>query len=79
MASSDEPVQARATYKVHERSEGVTKCGKDDCRKVPAAPTSLSPPHLPDAGASMLRWVWVQLCHRVAEQMGAGVPFSRVP
>ena len=47
MASSDEPVQARATYKVHERSEGVTKCGKDDCRKVPAAPTSLSPPAPP--------------------------------
>lgn len=65
--------------KVYECFERVTKCREDDCRKVPTAPRSLSPLHLLDAGVSVLRWVWGQLGHGGAGQMGTGVPFSRVP
>lgn len=65
--------------KVYECFERVTKCGEGDCRKAPAAPKSLSPLYLPDAGLSVLRRVWAQLCPRVAERRGAGVALSRVP
>lgn len=43
------------------------------------APKSLS--HLPllETGVSVLRWVWAPLSQRVAENVGAWVPISRVP
>lgn len=43
------------------------------------APKSLS--HLPllETGVSVPRWVWAPLSQRVAENVGAWVPISRVP
>lgn len=46
---------------------------------MPTAPKSRSHLHLLETGVSVLRRVWAQLCRRVAEQMGTGVPCSRVP
>lgn len=48
--------------KGYECFERVTKCGEDGCRKVLIAPKGLSPLHLLDAGVSVLRRGWVQLC-----------------
>lgn len=66
--------------KVYECFERVTKCKEDDCRKVPTAPRGFS------SCTSWMQGVRAEVgpgpgpgVPGVAEQMGAGVPFSRVP